>query len=59
MDFSVTSSNSYNSYKSNNTSNVNNDKSPNVQGSRRFTKNKNKRVFIIGDKQHRKTYKWL
>ena len=49
----MTSSNSYNGYKSNNTdgnnSNVNNNKSPNVQESRKFPKNRNKRVFILGD----------
>ena len=49
----MTSSHSYNDYKSNNTdgstSNVNNDKSSNVQESRKTPENKNKRVFILGD----------
>ena len=49
----MTSSNSYNGYKSSNTdvnnSNVNNDKSPNVQERRKFSKKRNKRVFILGN----------
>ena len=53
IDFTATSSSSYNDCKSNNadgnTSNANNDKSPNVQESRKTPKNKNKRVFILGD----------
>ena len=54
LDFTVTSSSSYNDYKSNNTdgntSNIKNDnKSPNIQESRKTPGNKNKRVFILSD----------
>ena len=53
IDLNVTSSGSYNDCKSNNTdgntSNANNDKSPNMQESRKTTENKNRRVFILGD----------
>ena len=53
IDLTVTSSGSYNDCKSNNTdgntSNANNDKSPNMQESRKTTENKNRRVFILGD----------
>ena len=50
--FTVTLSSSYNGYKSNkvgNTSKVNNDKSPDVQESRKTPENKEKRVFILSE----------
>ena len=53
IDFTVTSSSSCNDCRSNNTdgntSNANNDKCPNVKESKKTPKNKNKRVFILGD----------
>ena len=51
IDLTVTSSGSYNDCKSNNTdgntSNANNDKSPNMQESRKITENKNRRAFLM------------